>query len=610
MSLNLLFLVFSASLAVGNILVLRLPEGKRSQYDRWLFWVASTLLILFAAFRPLGVGVDDINYNRNSLKIACPTFDCGQWMQGRRDQVWYSIVGLLKSFYPHTQVALWLAGLGLAFKLFVIDRLCRYRSLALFFYLACFYIIHDITALRVSLAISVYLLGFYWLVQGNFRPGAWMLVINGFFHKQAFLAPLILLGRWVGRSPTWVSGLLLLPFFLLTMDIYPNARVVGAVQGLPYGEQLITLLAGNEKGNVKYLNEATRGAFDSIRLWPVVVPPTLLFAVWLLPDLLRLKSKSLFCYSGTSLVLAAWLLWFYAIFHVIQIRLWDFFLLPIVFVIGNVHLTRWKLVAILALSMVYLLKYTVIHDLLLDQRQVHLDTPMGGRIGFYRTTVIACGEGCGFNVTQGTTAMLKALPDKGYRFDGWTGACESTDKVVCSVLVEDDITLGARFVRTFAASLTVKGQGKVRSSRGTVCTGSCNWHPDVGGEFGLSADPATGWRFAGWGGACSGNEARCVLDTDTDQSVTAEFVQLFPVHLVSGSGGTVEGLPEGIGDCAVGCDRTIDAGTTLNLQAVPEPSYRFAGWTGACQGQEALCTVTVRAPLTVGATFALKQPGL
>jgi len=38
---------------------------------------------------------------------------------------------MLKSFYPHPQVVLWLAGIGLAVKLWVIDRLCRYRSLAL-----------------------------------------------------------------------------------------------------------------------------------------------------------------------------------------------------------------------------------------------------------------------------------------------------------------------------------------------------------------------------------------------------------------------------------------------------------------------------------------------
>lgn len=57
----------------------------------------------------------------------------------------------------------------------------------------------------------------------------------------------------------------------------------------------------------------------------------------------------------------------------------------------------------------------------------------------------------------------------------------------------------------------------------------------------------------------------------------------------------------------MGCDRTVDAGTVLTLQAAPAPSYRFTGWTGACQGQEARCTVTAEAALTVGATFALKH---
>lgn len=602
MTLNLALQLLGGTLAVATLWFWRLPNAKRVTYDRWLFWCVSALLVAFAAFRPLGVGVDDGGYNSSVWGRSCPSFACGQWWQGSRDQVWYSLVGLLKSIYPYPPVVLWLAGLGLAVKLWVMDRLCRHRSLALLFYVSCFYLIHDITALRVSLAISVYLLGFYCLVRGRWRWGAGLLVVNGFFHQQAFLAPLLLLGRWFPWTPVRLTWALLLPLVLLTMAVYPNDALLKWLVAQPFGTAITDVLFGQGSS---YLGGKLAGGYDQVRIWPVVAPPTLLLVAWLLPDLLRLRDKSLFRYAGTSLAIAAWLLWGYAVIPEVQLRFWHFFLVPIVFVIGNAQLTRRKLVAILALSTVYLLKYTVMHDLLLDQRQVHWESPVGGRIAL-QTPAIACGEGCGFNVTQGTAATLQATPNAGYRFAGWSGACAGAEPV-CTVTVEDDVSVGAQFVKTVAVSAQWTGSGTLAAAGQAPCTAACDWHPDVGAELALTATPAEGWRFSGWGGACAGGEARCVMKVESDQPVTATFVQVFPIHLTTGPGGTVEGLPAGAGDCAVGCDRTVDAGTALTLQAVPAPSYRFTGWSGACQGQDTRCTVTAKSALTVGATFTLKH---
>lgn len=45
--------------------------------------------------------------------------------------------------------------------------------------------------------------------------------------------------------------------------------------------------------------------------------------------------------------------------------------MPIVFIVGNARLSSFKLIAILAVSGVYVVKYTVMHSLLIDQWQVH-----------------------------------------------------------------------------------------------------------------------------------------------------------------------------------------------------------------------------------------------
>lgn len=39
------------------------------------------------------------------------------------------------------------------------------------------------------------------------------------------------------------------------------------------------------------------------------------------------------------------------------------------------------------------------------------------------------------------------------------------------------------------------------------------------------------------------------------------------------------------------------------VMAEPAPSYRLAGWTGACAGHVARCTVKADTDVTLGATF-------
>jgi beta-lactam-binding protein with PASTA domain len=43
----------------------------------------------------------------------------------------------------------------------------------------------------------------------------------------------------------------------------------------------------------------------------------------------------------------------------------------------------------------------------------------------------------------------------------------------------------------------------------------------------LTAAPAAGSRFGGWGGACSGTES-CTVTIDQDRAVTATFNQVLP----------------------------------------------------------------------------------
>jgi hypothetical protein len=61
--------------------------------------------------------------------------------------------------------------------------------------------------------------------------------------------------------------------------------------------------------------------------------------------------------------------------------------------------------------------------------------------------------------------------------------------------------------------------------------------------------------------------------------------------------------PVGI-DCPSTCAVLFDTGSQVRLTAVPASGSRFAGWTGACAGASASCTVTMDAAKAVEARFA------
>ena len=603
MSFSFYFQVFAVALAGGTLGLLGLPDADRDRWDRRLFWLAACPLFAFVLLRPWGVSLDDFGgYETTLFDAACPTLECGHWLQGKRDTLWYSLVGLLKSIHPSARVQLWLAGSGFLLKLWVIYRLCCHRSLALLAYIALFYLIHDVTALRVSLAIAIYCLGFYWLVRGAYL-GWGALLLNGFFHQQAFVAPLLLLERWLPLQPAGMAWKLLLPLALLMIGAYPNDTVLAFISKQSFWNRVFEGYQAHYLGGVE---AAAKGAYAKIRTWPVVVPPTLLLAAWLLRDLYPSQEK-LFRHVALNLLLAAWFLWGYAAVPVLQLRFWHFFLVPIVFVIGNARLTRWKLVAIYALVAMYVLKYTFMNTLLLEQRRVLIEEAVGGVVEL-TSPGKPCGLGCGFNVPEGNYVVLKATPEPGYRLAEWLAPCEGV-KAECAFVLGGDMVVGARFVRV--ASLYVKraGKGTVTALGGMKCGADCEMRVDGGEllvdgepETVLTARPAPGFRFAGWLGSCEGVAPDCRLSMNQNRTVVARFVTTFTVELEVSQGGRVVSARAGI-DCSDHCTASIDSTDDLVVEAIADPGYRFDGWGGDCTGLTLGCGLALNSDKRISARF-------
>jgi hypothetical protein len=134
------------------------------------------------------------------------------------------------------------------------------------------------------------------------------------------------------------------------------------------------------------------------------------------------------------------------------------------------------------------------------------------------------------------------------------------------------------------------------------CAATCTtvWEAGTQLQIGVRGDAGTVWR--GFSGACSGLDL-CKLTMDGPKSVTARLVVRLALTVEAFGPGTVTSAPGGI-SCPGTCTAQYDSDGTVTLTAGPSRGARFEGWSGACSGAAATCTVTLDAAKSVRATFA------
>jgi len=164
----------------------------------------------------------------------------------------------------------------------------------------------------------------------------------------------------------------------------------------------------------------------------------------------------------------------------------------------------------------------------------------------------------------------------------------------------------------FALQVAINGQGTVVSTpSGIDCGNACAASFDSGTAVTLTPQPAPGFRFDGWGGACTGPSS-CLVTLTADAHVFATFVAVAPqqhvlsVTLTGTGAGAVSSSPSGI-SCGASCSAGFDDGSTVTLTAVAGTGSVFAGWGGACTGAAA-CVVTMGGDRQVSARFDPAAP--
>jgi hypothetical protein len=145
-------------------------------------------------------------------------------------------------------------------------------------------------------------------------------------------------------------------------------------------------------------------------------------------------------------------------------------------------------------------------------------------------------------------------------------------------------------ISSYPLTLTKSGSGTVASTDGgSICTQDY----DQGTSVALTATPASGYGFAGWGGACTGS-GTCTVTMDAAKSVTATFaLNTYPITV------SISPANAGTATCA---PNPVDHGGNATCVASANAGYAFTGWSGDCT--DTSCQLTgVTGPKSVNANF-------
>ncbi len=186
----------------------------------------------------------------------------------------------------------------------------------------------------------------------------------------------------------------------------------------------------------------------------------------------------------------------------------------------------------------------------------------------------------------GSAVTIAAVPDPHHRFTGWAGALTGLENPA-TLVVEADQVVGAGFVRQFGVNVA-SGAG------GSVELDPPGGLYDDGSSVTITAVPHAGHRFGGWSGVLAGAGNPATLMIEADETIAASFVAQFSVGVAPAAGGLVVVNPPG---------PLYDDGSGVFVYALPDPGYRFAGWSGALTGDYHLAFLLVDADKTIGASF-------
>ena len=193
--------------------------------DKWyVYWGLCAVLILMSGLRPVGMDPDSLSYEQTFSNIDDPMVAL------LFEYSFIVICQVGKSIMDDVHIVFFTYALiAISIRFVAIKRLTPLVFLSLAVYLGNFYILHDFTQLRVSIASSIFLLAIPDLCEGRKRRVFVMMLIALFFHYSSlalfvmlFLSNQELTKRWrIGLACIVPVGIVMLLLHIDLITILP-----------------------------------------------------------------------------------------------------------------------------------------------------------------------------------------------------------------------------------------------------------------------------------------------------------------------------------------------------------------------------------------------------
>jgi len=195
-------------------------------------------------------------------------------------------------------------------------------------------------------------------------------------------------------------------------------------------------------------------------------------------------------------------------------------------------------------------------------------------------TVSSNPSGPEYNI--GMNVKFTAVEKEGYMFKRWEGCVSDTLNIVTKTITGDkyneNTTATAYFAKVYKLRLipVPADGGTVTASPPPAKFKNDTLIYETGTRVRAEAAADSGYRFYRWSGASSSTDTIITITMGRDMSLTANFVKVYKLTVNANpeEGGTVTIAPP------PNSDSTYDVGQPVNVEAAPNPGYRFDKWSG------------------------------